>query len=50
MGCGSSTPAVEEKAPEPEVKPVVAPEKSVAEAEAAEGREKREESIVEVGF
>ena len=49
MGCGcSTTPPVEEKAPEPEAVPVAAPEKSVAEAEAAEGREKREESIVAV--
>jgi len=49
MGCGASTPAVEDKKPETSAAvPAMAAEKSVAEAEAAEGREKREESIVEV--
>ena len=52
MGCGNSTPAVEEAAPaaEAEAVPVEAPKKTVEETESAEGREKREESVVEVTF
>jgi len=50
MGCGNSTPAVEEKKEEeaPVAVPVEAPKKTIEQAEAAEGREKREESIVQV--
>ena len=52
MGCGNSTPAVEEAGPaaEAEAVPVEAPKKTVEETESAEGREKREESVVEVNF
>ena len=48
MGCGSSVNVEEEEKEAAVVAPISQPEKSVAEAESAVGREKREESIVEV--